>query len=69
MKKTLLPENLNNFVAMLQNFWGEYSFKNTEFTIGVDKNTLNDTIILQITRIIEENTNISAENLSIIEVK
>lgn len=35
----------------------------------VDKNTLNDTIILQITRIIEENTNISAENLSIIEVK
>lgn len=42
MKKTLLPENLNNFVAMLQNFWGEYSFKNTEFTIGVDKNTLND---------------------------
>lgn len=42
MKKTLLPENLNNFVAMLQNFWGEYSFKNTEFIIGVDKNTLND---------------------------
>ena len=33
------------------------------------KNTLNDTIIFQISEIIEKNTNISAENLSIIEVK
>ncbi len=35
----------------------------------VDKNTLNDSVILQITGIIEENTNISVENLSIIEAK
>lgn len=35
----------------------------------LQKNTLNDTIILQITEIIEKNTNISAENLTIIEVK
>lgn len=33
------------------------------------KNTLNDIIILQITEIIEKNTDISAENLSIIEAK
>lgn len=33
------------------------------------KNTLNETIILQITEIIEKNTNISAENLTIIETK
>lgn len=37
--------------------------------IIVDRNTLNDTIILQITEIVEKNTNISAENLSIIEIK
>ena len=41
MKKTLLPENLNNFVAMLQNFWGDYSFENTEIVIGVNQDTLN----------------------------
>ena len=35
----------------------------------MEKNTLNDTVIFQITEIIEKNTNISAENLSIIEVK
>ncbi len=35
----------------------------------MEKNSLNDTIILQITEIIEKNTNISAENLSIIEIK
>lgn len=35
----------------------------------LEKNTLNDTLILQITEIIEKNTNISAENLTIIEVK
>ena len=35
----------------------------------MEKNTLNDTIIFQITEIIEKNTNISAENLSIIEIK
>ncbi len=35
----------------------------------VDKNTLNDTIILQITEIVEKNSHISAENLSIIEIK
>ncbi len=33
------------------------------------KNTLNEAIILQITEIIEKNTNISAENLTIIETK
>ncbi len=35
----------------------------------LEKNTLNDTVILQITEIIEKNTNISAENLTIIELK
>ncbi|MBQ6601361.1 MAG: SpoIIIAH-like family protein [Clostridia bacterium] len=35
----------------------------------MEKNTLNDTIILQITEIIEKNTNISAKNLTIIEAK
>ena len=35
----------------------------------LEKNTLNDTLILQITEIIEKNTNISAENLTIIEAK
>ena len=35
----------------------------------LEKNTLNDTLILQITEIIEKNTNISAENLTIIEIK
>jgi len=33
----------------------------------LEKNTLNDTVILQITEIIEKNTNISAKNLTIIE--
>ena len=35
----------------------------------LEKNTLNDTVILQITEIIEKNTNISAKNLTIIEAK
>lgn len=35
----------------------------------LEKNTLNDRLILQITEIIEKNTNISAENLTIIELK
>ena len=35
----------------------------------LEKNTLNDTLILQITEIIEKNTKISAENLTIIEIK
>lgn len=35
----------------------------------VQKNTLNDTVILQITEIIEKNTNISAKKLTIIEAK
>lgn len=35
----------------------------------MEKNTLNDAVILQITEIIEKNTNISAENLTIIESK
>lgn len=35
----------------------------------MQKNTLNDTVIFQITEIIEKNTNISSENLSIIEIK
>ncbi|MCM1364065.1 MAG: SpoIIIAH-like family protein [Faecalibacterium sp.] len=35
----------------------------------LQKNTLNDSILLQITEIIEKNTDISAENLTIIETK
>ena len=37
--------------------------------VVMEKNSLNDTVILQITEIIEKNTNISAENLTIIETK
>lgn len=37
--------------------------------VVLQKNTLNDRLILQITEIIEKNTNISAENLTIIELK
>ena len=37
--------------------------------VVLEKNTLNDTLVLQITEIIEKNTNISAENLTIIEAK
>lgn len=35
----------------------------------MEKNSLNDTVIMQISEIIEKNTNISAENLIIIESK
>ena len=35
----------------------------------LEKNTLNDLLILQITEIIEKNTEISSENLTIIEAK
>ena len=35
----------------------------------MEKNTLNDLLILQITEIIEKNTEISSENLTIIELK
>lgn len=35
----------------------------------LQKNTLNDRLIIQITEIIKKNTNISAENLTIIELK
>lgn len=37
--------------------------------VVMQKNSLNDTVILQITEIISKNTDISAENLTIIEVK
>ena len=35
----------------------------------LEKNTINDLLILQITEIIEKNTEISSENLTIIELK
>lgn len=38
-------------------------------SVILEKNTLNDRLILQITEIIEKNTNIFAENLTIIELK
>lgn len=37
--------------------------------VVLEKGLLNDTVLLQITEIIEKNTNISAENLTIIETK
>lgn len=40
-----------------------------ECQVVLEKNTLNDTLILQITEIIEKNTNIFSENLTIIELK
>ena len=42
---------------------------NDSCQVILEKNTLNDTLILQISEIIEKNTNISAENLTIIELK
>lgn len=38
-------------------------------SVVVEKGTLNDTVIMQITDIFEKNTDISAENLTIIEAK
>ena len=35
----------------------------------MEKNTLNDTLVLQITEIIQKNTQILPENLTIIELK
>lgn len=40
-----------------------------ECQVILEKNTLNDAYILQITEIIEKNTNIFSENLTIIELK
>ncbi len=40
-----------------------------ECQVVLEKNTLTDTIILQITEIIEKNANIFSENLTIIELK
>lgn len=45
------------------------TINNGNCQVVLEKNTLNDVLILQITEIIEKNTNISAENLTIIELK
>ncbi len=45
------------------------TINNDTCQVILEKNTLNDRLILQITEIIEKNTNISAENLTIIELK
>ncbi len=45
------------------------TINNSNCQVILEKNTLNDRLILQITEIIEKNTNISAENLTIIELK
>lgn len=45
------------------------TINNENCQVILEKNTLNDRLILQITEIIEKNTNISAENLTIIELK
>ena len=45
------------------------TINNERCQVILQKNTLNDRLILQITEIIEKNTNISAENLTIIELK
>lgn len=45
------------------------TINNGKCQVVLQKNTLNDRLILQITEIIEKNTNISAENLTIIELK
>ena len=42
---------------------------NDSCQVILEKNTLNDALILQISEIIEKNANISAENLTIIELK
>ena len=42
---------------------------NNACQVIMEKNTLNSEVILQITEIIQKNTNISAENLTIIELK
>ncbi len=45
------------------------TINNGSCQVILQKNTLNDRLILQITEIIEKNTNISAENLIILELK
>lgn len=45
------------------------TINNGKCQVLLQKNTLNDRLILQITEIIEKNTNIFAENLTIIEIK
>lgn len=45
------------------------TINNGNCQVILQKNTLDDRLILQITEIIEKNTNISAENLTIIELK
>lgn len=42
MKKTILPEDLNKFINMLNEFWGEYDLSNMEIIFNVDKKTLNE---------------------------
>lgn len=42
MKKIILPEDLNNFVAMLQNFWGYYDLSNMTIVFSVDKRLLDE---------------------------
>lgn len=45
------------------------TINNGSCQVILEKNTLNEHLILQITEIIEKNANISAENLTIIELK
>lgn len=41
MRKTILPEDLNKFINMLNEFWGEHDLSNMEIIFNVDKETLN----------------------------
>lgn len=42
MKTNVLPENLNNFVSILQNFLNDYDISNMETIFYVDKHVLNE---------------------------
>jgi hypothetical protein len=42
MKTNVLPENLNNFVSILQNFLNDYDLSNMETIFYVDKHVLNE---------------------------
>ena len=42
MKKTILPKDLNKFINMLNEFWGEHDLSNMEIIFNVDKETLNE---------------------------
>jgi hypothetical protein len=42
MGKIILPEDLNNFIGLLENFWSGYDLSNMDIIFNVNKFTLKD---------------------------